>query len=182
MMNDVVVRSDFMSPSLCDDLIWPMKLQSERYLNSNRIEIPAWEAIYPPALATLRVFRDDITQLVRGVFQQFVHLEYCMLKASFPGDFCEPLCDNCKDDGGPNDTPHRSHTCNLYLNTCGTDYQGGELTFPERGMTISPMVGTLVAFPSSRAFKHEVPPIRSGVRYSVLAWFTQEEHLRMRGF
>lgn len=184
-MNDVLIRPDFLSRSECDDLIWPMKLQHESYLNkvaNQRVEIPAWEAIYPPALAQLRVFRDEVTQLVRSAFQAFVHMEYCILKASFVGDYCEAHSDNCKDDGSPNHTARRSHTCNLYLNDCGNDYQGGGLDFPERGLKITPKAGMLVAFPSGRAFKHEVPPITSGVRYALLSWFTAEEHARMRGF
>ena len=184
-MNDVLIRPDFLSREQCNDLIHTMQRQHDRYLNkiaNNRVEIPAWEAEYPPALATLRVYRDEMTQLIRGVFQEFVHLEYCILKASFTGDYCEAHSDNCKDDGSPNHTAIRTHTCNLYLNDAGKDYQGGGLDFPERSMKIMPQAGMLVAFPSGRAFKHEVPPIISGVRYALLSWFTGEETHRMRGF
>jgi len=98
-----------------------------------------------------------------------------MLQANFPDDLHYPHCDNCLDDGSPNHTPHRSHTCNLYLNDWNTDFTGGELNFPELGIKVAPKRGMMVAFPSHRGFKHEVLQITSGVRRSVLGWFTLED-------
>jgi Rps23 Pro-64 3,4-dihydroxylase Tpa1-like proline 4-hydroxylase len=182
-MQDILIRPDFMAPNQCEALVWPMKLQHEKYINKvahQRVEIHAWDATYPPALVQLRFFRDEATELVRSAFQNVVYMEYCQLKASFAGDYCVAHCDNCKDDASPGHTPARTHTCNLYLNECGTDYEGGELTFPERGLVIKPTSGMLVAFPSGRAFKHEVLPISSGVRYAVLSWFVFDEQSQMR--
>jgi predicted 2-oxoglutarate/Fe(II)-dependent dioxygenase YbiX len=68
----------------------------------------------------------------------------------------------------------------LFLNA--EDYTGGELTFhgliPDEPWRLCPLPlepepGLLVAFPS--ALRHEVRPVRSGWRYTAVAWFTGEE-------
>jgi len=49
----------------------------------------------------------------------------------------------------------------LYYND---DFEGGELEFPELGMTIRPEPGKLVAFPCSYGYEHRVTEVTSGVR------------------
>src|SRR5438876_576234 len=39
---------------------------------------------------------------------------------------------------------------------------------------VSPSPGLFVAYPSDERFEHEVPAVRSGARYSVLLWFTDD--------
>lgn len=50
----------------------------------------------------------------------------------------------------------------LYLND---DYEGGEINFPEQGIKIKPLAGSLVIFPSTPPFFHESLPIVSGTKY-----------------
>jgi hypothetical protein len=52
----------------------------------------------------------------------------------------------------------------LYLND---DYEGGEINFPNHNVMIKPRAGSLVMFPATSEFVHEVKPIVSGVRYTV---------------
>lgn len=70
--------------------------------------------------------------------------------------------------------PQRKLTSVTYIND---DYEGGEIVldtvrdpsgriFCQKGF-----VGTTIIFPSDIRFPHEVRPVLSGVRYSIVAWF-----------
>ncbi len=80
-----------------------------------------------------------------------------------------PHYDNAKPDGSPNHTPQRTYSSLFYLNN---DFTGGELVFPNHGMSVRPKAGLFVAFPSSPPYQHYVSPVRSGWRYSLPVWFT----------
>jgi hypothetical protein len=56
----------------------------------------------------------------------------------------------------------------LYLNE---DYEGGEISWPDVGVTLKPEAGSIIYFPSNYVFTHEVAPIISGVRYALPNWF-----------
>lgn len=57
----------------------------------------------------------------------------------------------------------------LYLND---GYEGGEIVFPKQALSIKPRKGMLVAFPSTHHFLHGVNPVRTGVRYVIVNWFS----------
>ena len=48
------------------------------------------------------------------------------------------------------------------------EYEGGELYFPNHGITIKPPIGTCIAFPATEFYLHGVRPIVSGERFSVV--------------
>lgn len=50
----------------------------------------------------------------------------------------------------------------VYLND---DYEGGELVFPEQGITIKPESGSMVIFPSYPPYYHDPKPVTSGDKY-----------------
>ena len=54
-----------------------------------------------------------------------------------------------------------SFTTVTYLND---QYGGGEIDFPDHGISIKPRDGSLIMFPAS--FIHQVKPVLSGVRYT----------------
>lgn len=60
----------------------------------------------------------------------------------------------------------------LYLND---DYSGGELWFSELDITIKPSAGSIVMFPSSFIYVHEVKPIINGSRYAMPHWYHNVE-------
>ena len=61
----------------------------------------------------------------------------------------------------------------LFLND---DFEGGYFSFPDLRIKIKPEPGLLVTFPSSRYFKHQVEPVISGNRYTLVTW------MRVQGF
>ena len=62
----------------------------------------------------------------------------------------------------------------FYLND---QYGGGELEFPELGLTIKPKKGMMIAFPSYKEFTHKVHPVTWGHRYSFVSWVATQKHL-----
>ena len=62
----------------------------------------------------------------------------------------------------------------FYLND---QYGGGELEFPELGLTIKPKKGMMIAFPSYKEFTHKVHPVTWGHRYSLVSWVATQKHL-----
>ena len=62
---------------------------------------------------------------------------------------------------------HRTLSCSLILND---DYDGGEVSFFNGEVKPSLKKGDLLIFPSSFTYPHEVLPVKSGTRYSIITW------------
>ena len=62
----------------------------------------------------------------------------------------------------------------FYLND---QYGGGELEFPDLGLTIKPKKGMMIAFPSYKDFVHKVHPVTWGHRYSLVSWVGTQKNL-----
>ena len=62
----------------------------------------------------------------------------------------------------------------FYLNS---EFGGGELEFPELGLTIKPKKGMMIAFPSYKDFAHKVHPVTWGHRYSLVSWVATQKNL-----
>lgn len=64
---------------------------------------------------------------------------------------------------GQNGSYSLAFTMVSYLND---DYEGGEISFPNHNLLIKPKAGSVVIFPSSSEFIHEVKTIKNGTRYT----------------
>lgn len=62
----------------------------------------------------------------------------------------------------------RSVSCSFLLND---DYVGGEFAFFDREIMIRGSKGSIIMFPSNFMFPHEVMPVISGTRYSIITWY-----------
>ena len=56
----------------------------------------------------------------------------------------------------------------MYLND---DYIGGEISFPQVGVTIKPEAGSIIFFPSNFVFTHQINEVTEGVRYALPNWY-----------
>lgn len=65
-------------------------------------------------------------------------------------------------------TQQRSVSCSFLLND---DYEGGEFAFFDREIMIRGSKGSIIMFPSNFMFPHEVMPVTSGTRYSIITWY-----------
>lgn len=63
--------------------------------------------------------------------------------------------------------PGRLLSVLIYLND---DYEGGELYFPRQDVTIKPVAGTMVIFPSIATHPHEAKPVTRGTKYAIVTW------------
>lgn len=62
----------------------------------------------------------------------------------------------------------RAVSCSLALND---DYEGGEFGFFDRKLVVKAPKGGAVLFPSNFMYPHEILPVTSGTRYSIITWF-----------
>lgn len=115
---------------------------------------------------------DDITRTVYDILKEALDLtakDYCKaleidmgrqapisISKYFVDAFMGPHTDSAP-------VPTVEHISSvLYLND---DYEGGELNFPNHGITIKPKAGSVVIFPSIPPFTHESKKIISGTKY-----------------
>lgn len=62
----------------------------------------------------------------------------------------------------------RQISCSIALND---EYEGGEFTFFDNELSYRLEKGDILMFPSGFMYPHEVLPITSGTRYSIITWF-----------
>lgn len=62
----------------------------------------------------------------------------------------------------------RAVSCSFSLND---EYEGGEWAFWNKELKIKTKKGSVVMFPSNFMYPHEILPVTSGTRYSIITWF-----------
>lgn len=62
----------------------------------------------------------------------------------------------------------RTVSCSFAVND---DYEGGEFAFFERELKYKIPKGSALMFPSNFMYPHEIMPVTSGIRYSIITWF-----------
>jgi Rps23 Pro-64 3,4-dihydroxylase Tpa1-like proline 4-hydroxylase len=62
----------------------------------------------------------------------------------------------------------RAVSCSFILND---DYEGGDFAFFDRELVHKLKKGSCIMFPSNFMYPHEVMPVTSGTRYSIVTWF-----------
>jgi predicted 2-oxoglutarate/Fe(II)-dependent dioxygenase YbiX len=62
----------------------------------------------------------------------------------------------------------RAVSCSFALND---DYEGGEFAFFDRELVYNLKKGSCIMFPSNFMYPHEIMPVTSGTRYSIITWF-----------
>ena len=50
--------------------------------------------------------------------------------------------------------------------------EGGELEFPRMDISVTPEVGSVVIFPSNFPYLHIAHPVKTGVKYSLVSWYS----------
>lgn len=59
----------------------------------------------------------------------------------------------------------------VYLSEHGADFDGGELVFPQQGLTIQPKTGSLVFFKGDLDHTHKVRHVLDGERMTIVMFF-----------
>ena len=94
-----------------------------------------------------------------GIEEDLFHEDYQLLRYS-GGQEYKKHYDGSTDIG-------RTISALIYLND---DFEGGELEFPNYGITIKPQAGMLILFPSNFAYAHVAHPVRQGTKYALVTW------------
>jgi len=75
------------------------------------------------------------------------------------------------DSDDPTNIKHPVISGVMYLND---DYDGGEIDFPNQGVSIKPKAGSIIIFPSTYPYVHHPKKINSGNKYMVpLFWYKE---------
>lgn len=61
----------------------------------------------------------------------------------------------------------RAVSCSFAIND---DHGGGEFAFFDKRIVVRPAQGSALLFPSNFMFPHEILPVTSGTRYSIITW------------
>lgn len=97
----------------------------------------------------------------------------------YPGAFAADHYDNAEVDKTPNAWQDNKMVTIIYLND---NYEGGNLTFNEHKLSISPKQGTMIAFDVGIDNLHGVDKVISGERYTMLASFDWADSVYPEGF
>jgi predicted 2-oxoglutarate/Fe(II)-dependent dioxygenase YbiX len=101
-----------------------------------------------------------------------LYLDYQSIAKWDTGQSMEFHADNVTQKREPHYYCHwRDYSSILYLNH---DYEGGYTTFKNQNQGQPPMQGTAILFPATFGYTHGVQKVKSGTRYTISSWFTQD--------
>ena len=186
MQEKVHTHPDFLPTEKCKIIIDAIYNGAKyaSFSNANRVEIPAHNLkhLSQEAYEILSVARPRARNLMREHYgTNEIWNEFTLLSNLHGGDHYPLHADNEKKVNGtwiPNHTSQRDYSAILYLNTSGSDFQGGHIRFPEIGQDIAPQAGLLIGFQSNHNFLHQTTPVTQGNRFTVSMWMTSKnEHV-----
>ena len=178
--NPYIIVEDFIDPEYCKSLA--------QYFVENMEEDPRdFYATY--GIGNNNDFFLKETPQTRNFDPEFkihetIHFAYNLFKNTYPmvGEFelnrshanmmfTESFLNSHKDDRNFDEPieglASRTYVCGLFLTD---DYEGGELTFEDYGISLKPKPGTLVLFPGYYT-RHGVNKVTSGTRINILSHF-----------
>jgi hypothetical protein len=97
----------------------------------------------------------------------------------YPGAYASDHYDNAELDKTANAWQDNKMVTIIYLND---NYEGGNLTFSEHGLSIAPKQGTMIAFDVGIENLHGVSKVITGERYTILASFDWADSVYPEGF
>jgi len=181
MQEKIYTNPDFLPAEKCKIIIDAMA-DGTKYATlstQTRIEIPAknLKSLSQEAYHVTSTARARAVNLVREFYgTDKIWNEFTLLSNLYGGDHYPLHADNEKKDKHgiwiPNHASQRDYSAILYLNTSGSDFQGGHIIFPEIGQDIIPCAGLLIGFQSNRNFLHQTTPVTQGNRFTMSLWMT----------
>ena len=179
-----LLMQNFLSAAECDALVAQCEAQEGvRHTVSNLSNDPQLETVQNDGrtseLVDIRTLKADIVGLVRNAYVNLVaphfqkQIEWFELPEILryrPGGEYKPHTD--ADNWFPGEQTwkravDRDLSLLVYLND---GFEGGEIVFPNFGLSLQPKRGLLIAFPSDRRYLHAARPVRSGIRYALVSW------------
>jgi hypothetical protein len=92
-------------------------------------------------------------------------------------------CDSVKLDGTPWDDGNTmledlEFSALVYLNTCGEDYAGGTIYFPNQEIEVTPKTGQMIFFRGDIDHPHGVSEVTSGKRYALVLFYGRSDTVK----
>lgn len=100
-----------------------------------------------------------------------LHAETIQFQRTFVQPDQPPHSDSTGNNGEDNGTSQRKFSSLIYLND---QFSGGNLWFPKQNTEIEPKPNTLIIFPATFEYMHGVKAVTSGIRYSILEFWTYD--------
>jgi predicted 2-oxoglutarate/Fe(II)-dependent dioxygenase YbiX len=66
----------------------------------------------------------------------------------------------------------------VYLNTCGVDYAGGNIYFPNQNIDLMPKAGQMIFFRGDIDHPHGVSEVTSGKRYALVLFYGRSDRVK----
>jgi hypothetical protein len=119
---------------------------------------------------------------ILSAMKEAIQVEYKLVSEIYPDDFTlvrwlpedyhEPHADSVNPGGQPHPFSWRKYTAIVYLNR---DFEGGDLCFPNKKIRVKPVPKSLVFFPGTLEYLHEVETITAGTRYTLASFWTDDQ-------
>ncbi len=159
------------SPSVVSDSVKGFNKLNDAYRITNNIHLP--DDISVNITQGLFDFWNSV--LVQQYKKKLINVETIQfLHYNVGGKY--DIHNDCEDyvDGKLSRLYSRDVTVLVYLND---DYEGGQIEFPDYGITIKPKKNTVITFPSYYEFQHRVLPVTKGERFTLVTWLETEERI-----
>lgn len=128
---------------------------------------PTVKNVYPEINKTyFDALRTRLQEVAESVFGKEVKNLSLSSHKWLKGAYANDHSDNSELDGTPNAWRENKLVTILYLND---NYEGGNLTFRDHGISIAPEQGTLIVFDVGIGNVHAVTEVTSGERYTMLS-------------
>ena len=159
---DLLIIDDFLSYDECDELVelyhdTDVIIEQEDNVWTGRGRWPTYTDVQKIKLKEKRKL------LTQDYFNKKLELSNLHMMVWEVGHEMTPHSDY----GANNEFPGRDYASVIYLNE---DYVGGDIYFPDLGVTHKPKKGQLVSFHGGNTF-HGVKRISEGTRFTNICWF-----------
>jgi predicted 2-oxoglutarate/Fe(II)-dependent dioxygenase YbiX len=136
----------------------------EQVINKNlNVRVNIDEMFFNVASKALKKYNENVPPILSNSYFAQKDTGYELLKYEVGGFYKQHT-----DSANAGNTPHRILSCSFALND---DYEGGEFAFFDRELVYKLKKGSCIMFPSSFMYPHEIMPVTSGTRYSIITWF-----------
>ena len=181
LVDYIVLLENVVTPALCDAIL-------NEYKNSDDWTLAITASGKSDAerqCSTIGISFDSIinkNKNVRLALDKYMHVSAGEVIKKYKNNF--PFCNIQEDSGydllryevGQFYETHtdsfkerpRAVSCSFILND---DYEGGEFAFFDRELVYKLEKGSCIMFPSNFMYSHEIMPVTSGTRYSIITWF-----------
>lgn len=176
LASDPIIQRGFLSPAECAELVSVAQSLEATGAGVWQGRLHYLRAMHEASPYAAAIMRDAASRAIGTLVMRYELL--CPLYAD--------TVHICRWDAGmsmgihADRTPELSHRDFSSVVFLSAEFTGGELYFPRLELTIKPEVGMLAAFSADAVHEHGVTLVKSGVRWTMPAFYTHDESKRER--